>query len=160
MAPRHPLQALDAACVHFLLLSSWLRFPSFFSFSVDAGSQKSGNNFPFAFYCPIFFLLKNRVKWSSSNQGVTEASCRGWLKAVFHTTPRHAPQTSWDLDPCENSSLKATAATQTNSAAQQGDQIGRIFAYWAVVYFGCFLKITKVPSANYWATFSTVQVMH
>jgi hypothetical protein len=28
-------------------------------------------------------------------------------------------------------------------ADHQGDPIGRIFAYWAVVFFGQFLKITK-----------------
>jgi hypothetical protein len=27
---------------------------------------------------------------------------------------------------------------------QQDDQIGRIFAYWAIVYFGEFLKMTEV----------------
>jgi hypothetical protein len=27
---------------------------------------------------------------------------------------------------------------------QQGDQIGRIFARWAIVYFGLFLKVTEV----------------
>jgi hypothetical protein len=27
---------------------------------------------------------------------------------------------------------------------EQGDQIGRIFAEWVIVYFGKFLKITEV----------------
>jgi hypothetical protein len=27
---------------------------------------------------------------------------------------------------------------------RQGDQIGRIFAQWAIIYFGQFLKITEV----------------
>jgi hypothetical protein len=26
----------------------------------------------------------------------------------------------------------------------QGDQIGRIFAHWVIVYFGQLLKVTKV----------------
>jgi hypothetical protein len=30
----------------------------------------------------------------------------------------------------------------------QGDQIGRIFAYWAIVYFGHLLKITEVGSVG------------
>jgi hypothetical protein len=30
------------------------------------------------------------------------------------------------------------------SARVQGDQIGRIFAYWAIAYFGAALKITEV----------------
>jgi hypothetical protein len=29
----------------------------------------------------------------------------------------------------------------------QGDQIGRIFAHWAFVYFGQFLNITKVAQS-------------
>jgi hypothetical protein len=39
---------------------------------------------------------------------------------------------------------------------RQGDKIGRIFAYWVIVYFGSVLKITKSP--HFWATFSTVKV--
>jgi hypothetical protein len=37
-------------------------------------------------------------------------------------------------------------------AYNQGDQSGRIFAYWAVVYFGLLLENDK-SGANYWATF-------
>jgi hypothetical protein len=42
---------------------------------------------------------------------------------------------------------------------QQGDQIGRIFASWAIVYFGTFLKITKT-TVILGLLFSTVKVMH
>jgi hypothetical protein len=31
----------------------------------------------------------------------------------------------------------------TCSSVQQGDQIGRIFAYWAFVYFGQFFSLQK-----------------
>jgi hypothetical protein len=34
----------------------------------------------------------------------------------------------------------------------QGDQIGRIFAYWAIVYFGKFDEIYR-NSPNFWANF-------
>jgi hypothetical protein len=34
----------------------------------------------------------------------------------------------------------------------QGDQIGRIFAQWAIVYFGQWFEI-YIISANFWATF-------
>jgi hypothetical protein len=38
---------------------------------------------------------------------------------------------------------------------KQGDQIERIFANWAIVYFGqCFENYQR--STNSWATFSTV----
>jgi hypothetical protein len=34
----------------------------------------------------------------------------------------------------------------------QGDQIGRIFAYWVLVYFGQFYA--KIPQqSNFWSTF-------
>jgi hypothetical protein len=36
--------------------------------------------------------------------------------------------------------------------ANQGDQIGRIFAYWAIVFFGQFIENYRI-SANSWATF-------
>jgi hypothetical protein len=44
----------------------------------------------------------------------------------------------------------------------QGDKIGRFFATWKIVYFGCFLKITEeaiifalifFPPKMVWATF-------
>jgi hypothetical protein len=34
----------------------------------------------------------------------------------------------------------------------QGDQIGRIFAFWAIVFFGQNLENYR-NSANFWATF-------
>jgi hypothetical protein len=41
---------------------------------------------------------------------------------------------------------------------EQGDQIGRIFACWAIIYFRhCFENYTI--SSNFWATFSTVKVL-
>jgi hypothetical protein len=39
-------------------------------------------------------------------------------------------------------SLK-TGSISSSPAAQQGDQIGRIFAQWVIVYFGQLLKICK-----------------
>jgi hypothetical protein len=33
----------------------------------------------------------------------------------------------------------------------QGDQIGQIFAYWAIVYFGQFFE-NDIISPNFWAT--------
>jgi hypothetical protein len=62
----------------------------------------------------------------------------------------------------------------------QGDQIGRVLAYWAVVYFGCFLFtvvvaqihgllfsqcfssaliLTKTGWATFWATFSQTHLV-
>jgi hypothetical protein len=41
----------------------------------------------------------------------------------------------------------------------QGDHIGRIFAYWVIVYFGQWFKNYR-GSANFWVTFSTVPVMN
>jgi hypothetical protein len=38
-------------------------------------------------------------------------------------------------------------------ASEQGDQIGRIFAFWVIVYFGQFLENNK-RSPNDWITFS------
>jgi hypothetical protein len=38
------------------------------------------------------------------------------------------------------------------AASGQGDQIGRIFANWAAVYFGLLLENYK-SGANYWDTF-------
>jgi hypothetical protein len=35
-----------------------------------------------------------------------------------------------------------TDGSWTSLTSNQGDQIGRIFAHWAVVYFGHFLKLT------------------
>jgi hypothetical protein len=37
--------------------------------------------------------------------------------------------------------------------SKQGDQIGRIFAFWVIVYFGQFLENNK-RSPNDWTTFS------
>jgi hypothetical protein len=37
-------------------------------------------------------------------------------------------------------------------AFDQGDQIGRIFAQWAIVYFGQWFE-NYIQSANFWATF-------
>jgi hypothetical protein len=41
----------------------------------------------------------------------------------------------------------------------QGDQIGRIFAYWAIVSFGRFKENFR-SNPNFWAIFSTVKVKH
>jgi hypothetical protein len=38
----------------------------------------------------------------------------------------------------------------SNLPQHQGDQIGRIFAFWVIVYFGHFKKYTISP--NFWAT--------
>jgi hypothetical protein len=57
---------------------------------------------------------------------------------------------------------KQEILSQVNDLAtedcQQGDQIGRIIAHWAVVFFGQFLSSCR-NSANYGTTFSMVQVM-
>jgi hypothetical protein len=39
---------------------------------------------------------------------------------------------------------KATIAAPRHRSRKQGDQIGRIFAYWVTVYFGTFLQITQI----------------
>jgi hypothetical protein len=36
---------------------------------------------------------------------------------------------------------------------KEGDQIGRIFEYWAITFFGQVWKITYVSSPNFWTTF-------
>jgi hypothetical protein len=41
---------------------------------------------------------------------------------------------------------------------EQGDQIGRIFAYWVIVYFGMFL-IAEV-AYKVWLLFSAEKVIH
>jgi hypothetical protein len=41
----------------------------------------------------------------------------------------------------------------------QGDQIGRIFAPWVIVYFGQFFENYR-SSPHFWSTFSTVKVMN
>jgi hypothetical protein len=46
-----------------------------------------------------------------------------------------------------------------NLGKGQGDQNGRFFATWVVVYFWHFFENYR-RSANYWATFSTVQDMY
>jgi hypothetical protein len=38
------------------------------------------------------------------------------------------------------------------SAVRQGDQIGRIFVDWAIVYFGQFFEIYRT-TPKFWATF-------
>jgi hypothetical protein len=43
--------------------------------------------------------------------------------------------------------------------ANQGDQIGRVFAHWVIVYFGQWFGIDK-SSARFWATFLMVPVMY
>jgi hypothetical protein len=40
-----------------------------------------------------------------------------------------------------------------NWDVNQGDQIGRIFAYWVIIFFGRFLKISEVAQI-YGTTFS------
>jgi hypothetical protein len=50
--------------------------------------------------------------------------------------------------------------SSTAAGQRQGDQIGRIFAYWMVVYFGPLLKITKCSQRNVGFFLSTVQVMY
>jgi hypothetical protein len=57
--------------------------------------------------------------------------------------------------------LNATGKNHSSAffVAEQSDQIGRIFAAWATVYFGHFLKIKKLAHIS-GATFSTVKVMH
>jgi hypothetical protein len=47
----------------------------------------------------------------------------------------------------------ATLLEKSLSGLCQGDQIGRIFAYWMIVCFWAVrLKITEVPSQKLWAT--------
>jgi hypothetical protein len=41
----------------------------------------------------------------------------------------------------------------------QGDKIGRIFAYWAMVYLGQFLSITK-EAENFVQLFSSEKVIY
>jgi hypothetical protein len=44
---------------------------------------------------------------------------------------------------------------------EQGDQMGRIFAHWAIVYpRQIFLKIMYGSSPNFTAIFSTGKIMH
>jgi hypothetical protein len=41
----------------------------------------------------------------------------------------------------------------------QGDQIGRIFAYWGIVFFGQFFLFTE-GAFNFWPTFSKGKIMY
>jgi hypothetical protein len=41
----------------------------------------------------------------------------------------------------------------------QGDQIGRIFAQWAIIYYGQFLENYRC-SPHFWVTFSPFKAMH
>jgi hypothetical protein len=43
--------------------------------------------------------------------------------------------------------------------AKQCDQIGRIFAYWATVFFWQILE-NYISTSNYWAIFSTGQFVY
>jgi hypothetical protein len=45
---------------------------------------------------------------------------------------------------------------QRKESLDQGDQIGRIFAYWTIVFFGQFLENCK-SSPQIFATFSTIK---
>jgi hypothetical protein len=58
----------------------------------------------------------------------------------------------------ETSSLERERSSRTGCPRKQGDQIGRIFAYWAIVYLGHFLKNTK-ELLNFQANYYTVKVM-
>jgi hypothetical protein len=42
---------------------------------------------------------------------------------------------------------------------RQGDQIGRIFAHWAIVFWGRFLIIAEVAQIH-WLPFSAIQIMY
>jgi hypothetical protein len=53
---------------------------------------------------------------------------------------------------------RAELPLMSSVQSNQGEQIGRIFAHWAVVYFGQFLKSCR-NSSNFGATFSMVQVV-
>jgi hypothetical protein len=55
--------------------------------------------------------------------------------------------------------LKATSFLLWVCACHQGDQIVRILAYFVIVFFGHFLKITE-RSPNFWATFSAEKVAY
>jgi hypothetical protein len=45
-------------------------------------------------------------------------------------------------------------------AQEQGDQIGRIFAYKAGVYFGKFIEITEVCSAKFLGQLFIIEKIH
>jgi hypothetical protein len=61
----------------------------------------------------------------------------------YFSTFWYATYTETNLQPCDwNRFFESVCASQ-------GDQIGQIFAYWVIVYFGCFL-IAKVAIILYY----------
>jgi hypothetical protein len=54
-----------------------------------------------------------------------------------HSTSVYLNGSAWQKQVLE---VFAHSCTQSQT---QGDQIGRIFAYWAIVFFGHFLKMTE-----------------
>jgi hypothetical protein len=43
-----------------------------------------------------------------------------------------------------------------NFDGEQGDQIGQIFAYWAIVYLQRAANLKMTETAQIWSTFSTM----
>jgi hypothetical protein len=56
---------------------------------------------------------------------------------------------TWDAKNGEKSFSKKDFEREV----KEGDQIGRIFEYWAITFFGQVWKITYVSSPNFWTTF-------
>jgi hypothetical protein len=76
-----------------------------------------------------FGRLFHKLIWSPCN-----LLCIRWqIYACALTWP---PQSN-------STAQKVVAPAKTCSSVQQGDQIGRIFAYWAFVYFGQFFSLQK-----------------
>jgi hypothetical protein len=59
------------------------------------------------------------------------------LPRHIHSTSVYLNGSAWQKQVLE---VFAHSCTQSQT---QGDQIGRIFAYWAIVFFGHFLKMTQ-----------------
>jgi hypothetical protein len=76
---------------------------------------------------------------------------------IVYLLKKLPPYTLTGFDPTtQSSSLLGGMAGGDDT---QGDQIGRMLAYWSVLYFGLLSEYYK-SSSNYCASFSTVQVMY
>jgi hypothetical protein len=76
-------------------------------------------------------------------------------QAMKGGTSRDAAAATQNLPPLRNVLFTFRSYVRLN----QGDQIGRIFAYGWLFSLGSFFEKCK-SNTNYWATFSTAQVIH
>jgi hypothetical protein len=84
-----------------------------------------------------------------------------WHSADPYPSPSNSEQRrALDNLPTRERKNKVFVDFSMDGVSAQGDQIGRIFAHWAIVFFGRFFENDKSSIRHFLVTFSTVMAVH